>query len=79
MSKYTMYSKKENVLYILSDVILPNTKGMALKERIKANNDAFRMSYEKRLEVFCPENIRKEIQVEINNHPGCVLSEFCNA
>jgi hypothetical protein len=73
-----MYSKKENVLYILSDVISPNTKGMALKERIEVNKNACRMSYEKRLEMFCSDNIRKEIQVEINNHPGCILSEFCN-
>lgn len=78
MSKYTMYSKKENALYINSDVILPDTKGMPFREHCKAYKDAFNMSYEKRLEAFCPENIRKEIQAEIDSHPGCVLSEFCD-
>ena len=48
MSKYTMYSKKENALYINSDVILPDTKGMPFREHCKAYKDAFNMSYEKK-------------------------------
>lgn len=78
MSKYTMYSKKENTLYIKSTVILPNCAGMPLAERRKANRAAFDMTYEQRLEAFCPEPIRKEIQAEIDRHPGCVISEYCD-
>lgn len=78
MIEYTMYSEKENTLYINSDVILPDTKGMPFREHCKAYDNAFKMSYEKRLEAFCPENIRKEIQAKIDSHPGCILSEFCD-
>lgn len=79
MSRYTMYSSKDNTVYINSDVILPDTKGMSFREHCKAYKDAFKMSYEKRLETFCSKNIREEIQAEIDSHPGCLISEFCDS
>ena len=79
MSRYTMYSRKDNTVYINSDVILPDTKGMSFREHCKAYDEAFKMDYRKRLQEFCPDNIRKEIEADLDSHPGCKISEFCNA
>lgn len=74
--RYTFFDTKRNTLYINTDVILPNTKGMSFKEHAKKYKEAFAKSYEERLQDYCPQNIRVLVQTELDKHPGCKISEF---
>lgn len=82
-NKYSWYSEKYNTLYILSKLILPNTKGMDFKSHCKAYEEAFKMPYEKRIEKFCPKDIKPALMKEIKDckkqHKDCKLSEYTNA
>ena len=74
--RYTFFDTKRNTLYINSNLMLPNTKGMSFKEHCKEYDKAFALPYPERLEKFCPDTIRPLVEEEIANHPGCKISEF---
>lgn len=74
--KYTYFDKKENLLCINSKQLLPDTTGMSLKTHCKAYNEAFKLSYEERLEKFACEECRKEVVEELKKHKGCKVTEF---
>lgn len=77
--RFTHFSEKHNTLYILSDQILPNTKGMGWKDHCKAYQEAFKMPYHERIERWACEEAKREIKQEMKAHKGCKLSEYCNA
>lgn len=81
MKEITMYNEKENTLYILSDVILPEKpKGQLSREQLKKvmeeRREYFKKSYEERIALS---SYREEIMKEIEKHPNCKISEYCNA
>ena len=74
--KITMWDEKNNTLYIASSVILPNTKGMTLKQHRDEYHKAFEMSYKERIIQFANEEQQKIIYEEMGKHEGCKISEF---
>lgn len=72
----TRYDEKTKTLFINSEVILPNTDGMKFKEQFRLKMEAFKKSYTERLSDYATEEQRKKIYEEINEHPGCGISEF---
>ena len=73
------YSWKTNTLFINSNAILPDTTGMTMKERVRANKAAFALSYEERIERYATEQQKLEIRKALEEHPNCNISEFINA
>jgi hypothetical protein len=71
MEKYTRFNEKRNTLYILSSVIMPPRGSDSHEIR-----EAFRMTYEERLNKYCPAQIKEQILEEIRKHKGCKISEF---
>ena len=69
----TWYDKKRNTLYINTDAIMCDTTGMSFRERAKAMDEHFKLSYEERIEQS---KYRDDIKQEIAMHPDCKLSEF---
>lgn len=76
MNQYTMFSERDNVLYINSDFISPSYKGLSIKECKKAIEATMNMSYEERIVRYAPELAKYIILKEIDAHRGCKLSEF---
>ena len=76
MTKYTMFSERDNTLYINTDAISPSYKGMTIKECKKAIEATHNMSYEERITRYAPEMAKYIILKEIEAHRGCKLSEF---
>lgn len=76
---YTNFSTKDNTLYILSDQLLPNTKGMSFRDHCKAYDEAFKLDMLKRLELYGNEACKKEVAEQLKLHEGCKISEFCYA
>ncbi len=74
--RYTFFDTKRDTLYINSNLILPDTKGMKFRDHCKKYDEAFAKSYEERLQEYCPQDIRVQIQEELDKHPGCKISEF---
>lgn len=74
--RVTFYDKKTDTVYINSDLILPNTKGLPFKEHSKKTMAAFKLSYQERIKQFTPEQYKKEINEAITSHEGCKISEF---
>lgn len=77
--KYTQFDKRLNTLYINSNVILPNVRGLGYKEHGEMLGKAFTMSYIERIEAYASEEAKAEIYKEMKKHEGCKISEFCNA
>lgn len=77
--KYTRFSEKHNTLYINTKQLLPNTSGLSWKEHCKANDEAFKMSLDERIEKYACEEAKQEIQSELEKHKGCKISEYANA
>ena len=75
-SRYAIFDNKRNTLYINSDLMLPKKKGGWTKEWSKEVSEAFKLTYQERLEKYCPEDIREQVQKEIKAHKGCKISEF---
>lgn len=74
-SKNFMYDEKTNTLYINSDIIMCDTKGMTFKERYKAMMAHFKLSMEERINLS---KYKFQILDEIAKHKDCKLSEFSN-
>lgn len=74
--KLTDYDEKENVLYIRSQAILPDTTQMTRQEQREAYEKWFAMGYEKRIDLS---PYKDQIKAEIAKHEGCKLSEFTAA
>lgn len=72
------FDKKSNTLYINSDIILPNTKGMSFREHCKAFDEAFKLSYEERIEKFATKEQKEKIRKALEEHKGCNISEYSN-
>ena len=77
--KYTFFDTKSNTLYIRGEVLFPDTKGMSFKEHCKRYDEAFKMPYEKRVELFAPIEAKQEIAEQLKTHSGCKISEFTYA
>lgn len=71
--KITEFDEKRNTLYILTDVIMCDTKGLSMKEKSKAIQDYFNLSYEERINRS---QYKDEILKEIKKHPNCQISEY---
>ena len=71
--RLTWFIEKDNTLYINTDAIMCDTKGMSPKERSSALSSYFKLSYEERIEKSPYKN---EIKKELAKHPGCDISEF---
>lgn len=69
------YDSKNNVLYINTDIILCDTKGMTPRERAKAIYKHLSLSYEERINQSKYKDV---ILKEIEKHPNCKISEFSN-
>lgn len=69
----TIFNEKENTLYILTDAIMCDTKGMTKQEARKARNEHFKLSYEWRIELS---KYKEQIKAEIAKHPNCEISEY---
>ena len=71
--KITEFDQKTNTLYIYTPAIMPKSKGW---KEMKA---AFAMSYEERIEKFASDKDKAEIKAALEEHKGCMISEFINA
>lgn len=69
----TEFEEKENTLYILTEAIMCDLTGMTYKERRKAMEKHFSLSYEERIELS---PYKEQIKAEIAKHPNCKVSEF---
>lgn len=69
------YDEKTNTLYINTDIIMCDTKGMTFRERCKAMTAHFKLSMEERINLS---KYKFEILDEIAKHKDCKLSEFSN-
>ena len=76
MARYTFFSTKDNTLFIRTDEMLPDTTGMSWRDHCKAIDDAFKLSYDKRLELYGCEACKKEVAEQLKLHKGCKVSEF---
>lgn len=76
MRHYTMYDEKTNTLYILTDELLPEVKGMSVQDRRRAYDAAYAMDYAKRLELYGCDACKKEVSEQMEAHKGCRLNEF---
>ena len=70
--KYTMFSEKENVLYINTNAITPRGVGFAEIKKV------FKMPYLDRIEKYATSTAKQAILAEIKKHSGCKLSEYMN-
>ena len=75
----TYFDSKCNTLYILTDAIMPDTRGMTYRQRYQAIEDAFDLPMSQRIEMFASDKNRRIRESEIAAHPGCKLSEYMNA
>lgn len=71
--KLTEYDERTNTLYILTDAIMCDTKGLTFKEHCAAMNKHFKLSYEERIEQS---KYKDQIKAEIAKHPNCKISEY---
>lgn len=76
MKHFTTFDEKRNTLYIATDEMLPDTKGMSVQDRRKAYDAAYAMDYAKRLELYGCEACKKEVAEQMEAHKGCKLNEF---
>ncbi len=83
-TKYTMFDEERNTLYINSDVILPKmtaTPDMNIREftrKMSKRLDAFKLSYEERIEKFASPDAKEIIKESLAKHSGCKISEYSN-
>lgn len=83
-TKYTMFDEERNTLYINSDVILPKrvaTPNMDIKEftrKVAERMEAFKLSYEERIEQFASPEAKEIIKESLAKHSGCKISEYSN-
>lgn len=77
--KITIWSEKDNTLYILTEAIMPDTSKMSWKEHCKAYDEAFAMTYEERIDKFANRENKRKILEEAKKHKGCKFSEFTHA
>lgn len=75
----TRFDSKRNTLYILTDAIMPDTRGMTYRQRNQAITDAFDLPMSQRIEFFASDENKRIIEAAIAAHPGCKLSEYMNA
>ena len=71
--EYTWFCEKENTLMIHSDQLLPNTRGMSLRDLCKAYDEAFKLDRLKRLELYGCEACKKEVAEQLKLHKGCSI------
>lgn len=69
MKKIVIEDAKRQVLYIRTEAIMP-PRGCDYRE-------AFKESYEDRIEKYASAENKKIINEAISNHPGWKMSEFC--
>lgn len=69
MKKIVIEDAKRQILYIRTEAIMP-PRGCDYKE-------AFKESFEDRIEKYASAENKKIINEVISNHPGWKISEFC--
>lgn len=67
----TWYDQKSNTLYIHTKEILPKGK-LSLNEHMKCMS----LSYQERISKFASKEAKAEIEKAINEHKGCIISEY---
>lgn len=77
--RLTLWSEKENTLYINTNAIMPDTSRMNFREHCKAYDEAFAMTYIERIYKFAKGDNKRMILEEVEKHKGCKFSEFIDA
>jgi len=67
------YDDVKNILYINTNLIMCDLRGLTPKEKSKAIMNHFRLNMGQRINLS---KHKKEIIEEIKKHKGCKLSEF---
>lgn len=81
----TQFSEKDNCLYINTNALIPQDIQSGLKTSFRSQewkdaSKAYREFNKKSMEdKIAGSSYKDQIQVEIDAHPGCLLSEFMDA
>lgn len=74
--KHGYYDAKDNVVYIKSDCLLPNTDDMTWQDHCAAYDKAFKMSFEERVKAYATDEQREAIFAFLAEHEGATISEY---